>query len=144
MTAWTLLFSLVAQTSANCLVPAAASADFDAYTVCLANQGSFGNRNKALECVKTYKAACLGLADTKYCTITRSTGYAFGTCLPTSCVPGSCTTQFSGCNGTIEALRALVGAMDDADVRGCCDPSTNDNTCNRADGLGPGSVILCG
>lgn len=93
----------------------------DEYDACQGSQGAFGNWKVSQRCVADYYRACEGLDGvvTRYCTVVRSTKYAFGVCLNSECPRGNCTGPYQ-CDGAEEEMRKLVGTLDETDVWGCC------------------------
>uniref|UniRef100_A0A7S4IU36 Uncharacterized protein n=1 Tax=Odontella aurita TaxID=265563 RepID=A0A7S4IU36_9STRA len=121
----------------------------DGYDACQSTQGTFGNWKISQQCVSDYYHGCMALNDTQYCTVVRSTNYAFGVCLNASCPKGSCSGPYQ-CTGSEEEMRKLVGTLDETDRRGCCNEAEdacfkNPNAAQRGRGAGkifPASTVV--
>ena len=145
-------FFLADATSSLCDTPSDASSHKTNYEECKQNSGSgfFANSRKAQRCVNTYGHACINLEHT-YLTVTRTTGFAFGECVTTTCPKGSCnstsydnhykngtivpyTNPFGDCTGRMEVMKMMVGTLDDTDSLGFCEPE-GEKTCNIGSGV---------
>ena len=110
-------------TAQQCDPPEASAVAKADYEACMEEQGSWGNWKVTQRCVGAFRSACIqSVADAKFCSVTRSTKYTRGVCLPAACPEGSCTgAMFGPCTDTKAAQLALFGSMDETDTAECCE-----------------------